>query len=60
MVLLNDHLEEQERWQDDREAQCKSIDIDFGDIKEINLWNQATNLEVCSEILMDYNYHFVL
>lgn len=38
--------------QDDREVQCKSIDI-----KEISFWNQTTNLELHSEILMDNDCH---
>lgn len=46
MVLSSHHLEEErEGQQDDKEAQCKSIDTDLGDIKEISLWSQTTNLE---------------
>ena len=29
----------------DREVQCKSVDTDLGDIKEIRLPSQTTNLE---------------
>ena len=55
MVILNDQLEEErEGRQDDRKVQCKFIDTDLGDIKEIK------SLESDHNPYYDYNHHIFI